>query len=354
LITTQNTIFKTDQSFSATDSVSFTGTIKKTLLQNDTVYAVVDTELLRIDLNLNIIDTLISNSFEIQNFDFSGKDLWVSSFDEEKINLTKLKGNKTDATVTFPKMLNETEFIVTDNSFIFAGNSFSDQIGLLSYPRSVLPEQQVLPDIEFVYFNIIKISIEYHTFQGDSIATGYFFTPEVIVKNNSSDTIESFAVFADLHGGMNCAQNFFYQKITGLEILPGQSQTVSLYRCYEEDIKNNELCFRLLAPNGEIETEVENNSICKTFTITSVTNLRNAQTRIFPNPFSDVIYVENQELGDFQVELLDSNGRLILKKNSKANLIKLETNNLKPGIYIVKIHSSETTQTKTLINVSST
>lgn len=349
LITTQNTIFKTDQSFSATDSVSFTGTIKKTLLQNDTVYAVVDTELLRIDLNLNIIDTLISNSFEIQNFDFFGEDLWFSSFDEGKINLTKLKGNKTDATVTFPKMLNGTEFIVTHNSFVFAGNSFSNQIGLFSYPRSVLTKQQVLPDIEFVDFNINKISIEYHTFQGDSIATGYFFTPEVIVKNNGIDIINSFAVFADLHGGMNCAQNFFYQKITGLEILPGQSQTVTLSRGYEENIKNNELCFQLLAPNSKIETQVENNSICKTFTITSVTNLRNAQTRIFPNPFSDDIYIENQELGDVQVELLDSNGRLILQKTSKTNPIKLETNNLKPGIYIVKIRSSETTQTKTLI-----
>ena len=144
LITTQNTIFKTDQSFSATDSVSFTGTIKKTLLQNDTVYAVVDTELLRIDLNLNIIDTLISNSFEIQNFDFFGEDIWFSSFDEGKINLTKLKGNKTDATVTFPKMLNETEFIVTDNSFVFAGNSFSNQIGLFSYPRYYFKKQQIM------------------------------------------------------------------------------------------------------------------------------------------------------------------------------------------------------------------
>ncbi len=349
LLTTQNTIFKTDQSFSATDSVSFGGTIKKTLLHNDTIYAVVDTELLRIDLNLNIIDTLISNSFEIQNFDFSGDDLWISSFEDENINLAKQHGKETATTVTFPKMLNETEFIVTNNSFVFAGNSFSNQIGLFSYPRSVLPEQQVLPDIEFVDFNTNKISIEYHTFQGDSIATGYFFTPEVIVKNNSSDTIESFAVFADLHGGMNCAQNFFYQKITGLEILPGQSQTVTLSRGYEENIKNNELCFQLLAPNSKIETQVENNSICKTFTITSVTNLRNAQTRIFPNPFSDDIYIENQELGDVQVELLDSNGRLILQKNSKANPIKLDTNNLKPGIYIVKIHSSETTQTKTLI-----
>ena len=349
LITTRNKLYKSNRQFLPSDSVSFAGTIKKTLLQNDTIYALIDNKLLRIDSNLNIIDTLISNTLDIEDIDFYSEDLWFSSFDEGKINLTKMHGKKTAATVTFPKMLNETAFIITNNSFVFTGNSFSNQIGLFSYPRNVLTELQILPDIEFVDFNINKISIEYHSFQGDSIATGYFFTPEVIVKNNSADTIKSFAVFADLHGGFNCGQNFFYTKTDGLEILPGQSQTVTLPRGYQEDIKNNELCFQLLAPNGEIETQIKNNSICKTFTITSVANLKNAQTRIFPNPFSDIINIGNQELEDIQVELLDSNGRLILKKTSKTNPIKLKTTNLKPGIYIVKIRSSETTQTKTLI-----
>lgn len=349
LITTQNTIFKTDQSFAATDSVSFTGTIKKTLLQNDSVYAIVDTELLRIDLNLNIIDTLISKTFEIQNFDFFGEDLWVSSFNEGKINLTKLKGNETDATVTFPKMLNETEFIVTDNSFVFAGNSFSNQIGLFSYPGTVLSELQVLPDIEFVDFNINKISIEYHTFQGDSIATGYFFTPEVTVKNNSADTIKSFAVFADLHGGTNCVQNFFYRKITGLEILSGQSQTVTLPRGYEENIKNNELCFQLLAPNGEIETEIENNSICKTFTITATDKYKNPEIAVYPNPFVDYLVIKNPAAESLTTEIIDLNGKILVKEHTGAQNKTIDTKHIKPGLYILKITSDSSISTQTVI-----
>ncbi|MGE0018285.1 MAG: T9SS type A sorting domain-containing protein [Draconibacterium sp.] len=349
LITTQNTIFKTDQSFSTTDSVSFTGTIKKTLLQNDTVYTVVDTELFRIDLNLNIIDTLISNSFEIQNFDFFGEDLWFSSFDEGKINLTKLKGNETDAIVTFPKMLNETEFIVTDNSFVFAGNSFSNQIGLYSYPKNSISEQPTIPDIEFIDFNISNIKLAYYIFLGDSIVIGYFSTPEVIVKNNSADTIKSFAVFADLHGGMNCGQNFFYQKISGLEILPGQSQTVSLYRCYEEDVKNNELCFQLLAPNGEIETEIENNSICKTFTITATDKYKKPEITVYPNPCVDFLVIKNPAAEPLTTEIIDLNGKVLVKEHTCALNKTIDTKHIQPGLYILKIISDSSISTQTVI-----
>lgn len=349
LITTQNTIFQTDQSFSTTDSVSFTGTIKKTLLQNDTVYAVVDTELFLIDLNLNITDTLISNGLEIQNMEFVGNDLWISSFEDEYINLAKLHGKETAATVTFPKMLNETEFIVTDNSFVFAGNSFSNQIGLYSYPKNEATEQPDIPDIELIDLNISNIRFAYYLFMGDSIVIGYFFTPEVIVKNNGADTIKSFAVFADLHGGMNCGQNFFYTKTDGLEILPGQSQTVMLSGGYEEDIKNNLLCFQLLAPNSEIETQVGSNSICKTFTITATDKYKKSEITVYPNPCVDFLVIENPSAEPLTAEIIDLNGKVIIKEHAGSQSKTIDTKHIKPGFYILKITSDSVTFTQTII-----
>ena len=348
LITTRNKLYKSNSTFSLTDSASFAGTIKKTLLQNDTVYALVNNELIRIDLNLNIIDTLISNA-EIENMEFGGNDLWISSFEDEKINLTKLHSNETAATVTFPKMLNETEFIVTDISFVIAGNTFSNQIGLYSYPKNEVTEQPVISDIELIDLNISNIKLAYYLFMGDSIVIGYFFTPEVIVKNNGADTIRSFAVFADLHGGMNCGQNFFYTKTDGLEILPGQSQKVMLSRGYEEDIKNNELCFQLLAPNSEIETQVKNNSICKTFTITATDKYKKPEITVYPNPCVDFLVIKNPSVEPLAMEIIDLNGKVLIQEHTGFQIKTIDTRCLKPGFYILKITSDSAISTQTII-----
>lgn len=349
LITTQNLIYKVDKSFLTIDSVLFTGKIKKTLLSDDTIYALFDSELLQLDTSLNVIDTLISSKEELSEFEIYDNKIWVSRKNNDSIHLTQIIGNITIDSFSFPKLVNEAEFIVTEKSVVFTGNSFSNQIGFYSYPKNALTEQPTISDIEFIDFSISNIRFAYYIFQGDSIIIGYFFTPEVIVKNNSADTINSFAVFADLHGGMNCGQNFFYQKITGLEILPGQSQTISLLRGYEEDLKNNQLCFQVLSPNSSIEAQVENNSICKTFTITGVVDKNKTTITAYPNPFNDFLVIKNPSGEPLNAEIIDLNGKVLIKEYTGFQNKTIDTRRLKAGIYILKVTSDIATFTKTII-----
>lgn len=148
---------------------------------------------------------------------------------------------------------------------------------------------------------------------------------------------------------MNCAQNYFYQKITGLEILSGQSQKVNLYRAYEEDVKNNQLWFQILAPDSKSESLINNNTLCKTFTIAAINDYIKQKNKVYPNPFSEYLIIENPDSENMQIELLDSNGRVIIKSKTEEQNINLETSKLKPGICILKISSKKMTFTQTII-----
>jgi hypothetical protein len=319
-------------------------------VNSNTVYVLFDTRLIALDTSLNVVDTLISTTAKFDEIEIYGKNIWLSTLNADKIQLIQLAENVIIDTVSFPQMLNKTEYIVTDKSFAFTGNSFSNQIALCSFKKSSNNTYSAqLPDIEFIDFDISNIIIEYHVYQGISIATGYFFTPKLTVKNNGADTLKSLAAFADLHGGMNCAQNFFYQKFTGLKILPGQSQTLICERTYEQEIKNNQLCFELLAPNAKAETNIATNAQCKTFTITGINNFKKPEIKVYPNPFTNFITIENPNLESIQAELLDSGGRIILQKQTKSEPIKLETSQMTPGLYFLKIITEKTNFSQPII-----
>jgi len=56
---------------------------------------------------------------------------------------------------------------------------------------------------------------------------------------------------------------------------------------------------------------------------------------IYPNPVSDILYIKSDNIQ--QVEIYDLTGRLLIKENTSS----INVNNLKPGIYIVKVTTAD-------------
>ncbi|MCG8697646.1 MAG: hypothetical protein MI922_06290, partial [Bacteroidales bacterium] len=243
LINTQNKIYKTDSSLVLVDSAEFENTINKLLVLNDTLFSLFDSNIVRMDTSLNIIDTIITSSVVLCNMEHYKNNLWVQMSSSDSIRILKLQNFEISDTLTYPILMNNTEFIVSKNNFTFVGNSFTNQIGICNFQIENSEIETVsLPNIELLDFDIDSIVLDYVQMQKDSFARGYSFNTEITIKNNGEETINTFAVYSDLHGGMNCAQNYFYQKFTDLEILPGQTQTLYLKRAYEDGINNNQLC----------------------------------------------------------------------------------------------------------------
>ena len=347
LINTQNKIYKTDSSLVLVDSVEFVNSINKLLVLNDTLFSLFDSYMVRMDSSLNIIDTIITSSVVLSNMEYYENDLWVQISSLDSIKLIKLQDFGISDTLTFPILMNNAVFIVSKNNFTFIGNSFTNQIGICNFQIETTKIETVsLPNIELLDFDIDSIVLDYVQMQEDSFARGYSFNTKLSIRNNGEETIHTLAVYSDLHGGMNCAQNYFYQKFTDLEILSGQTQTLNLKRAYEDGIYNNQLCFQLMAPNAKLEIEVNDNSICKTFTITGIKNETLTNLKVYPNPISDYLILEQPDLGEKNVEIVDINGKVLIKRVSSEQTIRIETANLKPGLYIVKIKMGEKINTQ--------
>ncbi len=71
---------------------------------------------------------------------------------------------------------------------------------------------------------------------------------------------------------------------------------------------------------------------------------------IYPNPTSDIFTVElNQLDGNTTIELVDAQGRMVMKKITSLNKVDFTTDTLLPGLYIVRVSTESTSTIKRLI-----
>lgn len=351
LISTDYKIFKTDSAFLVTDSLEFSNKITNMTIHNDTLYSISGSEIKIIDSDLNIIN---SNDYELPDFNklyFYDDNLWLQTKLQDSIKLFLIEELEIIKEKSFPKLVNSPELIITDNNYVFSGNSFTNQIGLYNFHLDGSePIDFELPDIELTDFNIYNISINYvHLHENDSLAVGYRFQSELTIKNNGNDTIHSFAIFADLVGGTEIERNIFYRKFSDKEVLPGEYITVNTEQIYQDGVDNNELCFTCLAPNSKLESEIENNTLCQTFVINKINKEAKNTIRAFPNPFTNHLFIENSEHKIKYVELINLNGKVLIKHTPTNETIRIETADLKPGVYILNIATKNSRKTDVLI-----
>lgn len=100
-------------------------------------------------------------------------------------------------------------------------------------------------------------------------------------------------------------------------------------------------------------TSVDEPTTIYTPTNTSNTNLENLDINVFPNPASDLIAVQIGGLVDldYQVELMDINGRLIQSKsiNKGSTISYFDTQTLYSGLYIVRISNGNNSTTRKIM-----
>jgi len=79
------------------------------------------------------------------------------------------------------------------------------------------------------------------------------------------------------------------------------------------------------------------NDTCKTREVTTVSNLRyDAPIVLFPNPATDVIYLQNQT-ENFSATIFNLTGARILQTTLSASQQKINITTLSPGIYILRL-----------------
>lgn len=94
--------------------------------------------------------------------------------------------------------------------------------------------------------------------------------------------------------------------------------------------------------NGKLYKMQRNNIGLENFEISETS------WNLFPNPANEVIHINSQE-EIISVEVLNSLGKVILRKNSNDHNFVLNSNNLDSGIYFVRIQTPKGNGTKKLI-----
>ena len=74
------------------------------------------------------------------------------------------------------------------------------------------------------------------------------------------------------------------------------------------------------------------------YTNLSVQNLQNSNLKIYPNPVSDVIFIENVRTNSL-VKIIDVSGKIVLEKKLSGNSIDVKS--LSKGIYFIEIEGNK-------------
>ena len=71
---------------------------------------------------------------------------------------------------------------------------------------------------------------------------------------------------------------------------------------------------------------------------------------MYPNPSKDEVYIESERnLSDAKITIINSLGTIVSEQITQENLTKLNTSNLKSGIYFIQLLINGKTLVKKLI-----
>ncbi len=189
-----------------------------------------------------------------------------------------------------------------------------------------------------------------------------FFDTYVTVKNFGQDTLTDVFVNSKFFTYTICEYNFYMHQFTGLNLLP--NDTVQLHlgllwdpMLYCANVCTFDYCFWTSCPNGKVDKDHSNDSICNGFTADFQTGLQVQKVdngiSVFPNPAESEIFIQlaeekNQHLL-FEIKNLLGEKILSGELAEKINTIDLAT--LPPGIYFICIHSGEKAVTRKFIKL---
>lgn len=65
------------------------------------------------------------------------------------------------------------------------------------------------------------------------------------------------------------------------------------------------------------------------------------QVEVYPNPVRDILFINLQNLHGERLELFNTTGQRVKADQVQGNQVQISTKDLRPGLYIVKIHTEE-------------
>ncbi len=111
---------------------------------------------------------------------------------------------------------------------------------------------------------------------------------------------------------------------------------------------SNTWCFDIpTAYRSGVEKNVSD-PYCATFTTaTSIAEISNIQTVVYPNPAKDVIKIENAN--NASISFYNTLGQMVRKIDSKSDFLNVNVSDFSNGLYFIKIQNGNNIETKKIL-----
>ncbi|WMJ71982.1 T9SS type A sorting domain-containing protein [Cytophagaceae bacterium ABcell3] len=353
LITTKDSLYVTDHTsenvlkkYGSSDDKE----IFKAIIDQGSIYVIEGSYVKLLNEHLEEVESIDFSMEPNDNFtgmSFSDGHLWVSRTvtvdDEHTIYVSKLTS---DLTLVEEKEISladkEDLFTVYDSNPFFIGSRM-DQASILSQG---LGEESPYDDL----YDVALVDVE---FLGETRSSEEGFdelTFEVTIENKGEDSLHS--VYAHVPQVNVCSNpERSHVLLEELDMEAGETSTVSVTFTVPRrrvtpvngDERRQEYDFYLIAPNNQIDIHPDDNVFRKKFTTVNVQKaLASDAFDVYPNPASNILYVDNGDGNSLvNVEIISLDGRS-LHKEASVGKSSLNIESLTPGVYILQVSDERT------------
>ena len=344
------TIYRLDAELSLLDSISFANEIVDVKSIGQNLLILFANELVEMDPALTQSNTLLTSTETFINFQQSGNALWLQIAGNDSLRLIQFENAQVNKRLSFSRDFKQTHFLVAGQQFIFSGLSLKGQTAVASFTESENTQQ--LPDVALVALRLQTISYEEFENSGlDTLILNAVYDPYVTIKNNSTETLETVNLFRPSWWNINGHTDDYYHKISGLNLASGDTLTVKFPRdARGKGPARMNICYELMAPNGKLETILDNNKFCAPHNPTSTQTYDIKGFYVYPNPSSSLINLQWQENSPKQIELYDFTGiKVSVSQNDSKYSTQIDVSGLAPGNYLLKIISEKGVRTEKIV-----
>jgi hypothetical protein len=316
------------------------------LVLDTSVLAITDTVAWEIDLEQPVIVKNIQNP-PVEGATFiSAKvvndQIWLLSSDHENAYVENISAEISEVYTLPLPAYSVQDFEISPDKIILSGSYSPWLVGVLAYGREQANPLVVWPDVELTDFEISNIQVFY--LGGDNpippgIITHYKFDTEVEITNYTNEILNSFTLYSPRWSGLFCWAPSFFRNISNTEIDYQQPTSLEVGNSVF-NLNNSEtqisVCYQLIAPNGRMERNLDNNSICKDYDFTNVETVAEAnEWKIFPNPVQNQLTIQSPGQVSFQYKLYGVDGRIVSEDFVNQGLQTINVSSFPAGLYLL-------------------
>lgn len=348
----QSGILKTDFEGNIISDYYFDGSVRKIKGLNHEYAIVVGKKVIRTDSEMNILESYDFSGFIEDDFQVTAKaDRFIITGNHYILQIDFTPALVADHEFETPGNFEIADITAHDDVIFTAGKTSGAMQNNAMTCRTYTLEGNTIDYFLDIALNNLRVdNIEAIELPYQQDLYDIYWDAWVTIQNAGSDTLYRCDITSWMVTQRICDHWVYHFPVEGLYLLPGDSAEVFLgqmkdYTFYlpGADSLTYPLKIFSMQPNDKIDRNPANDMAEITFTVdlsVVINEINETKIRVYPNPASDFIIIENPENKTLAWEIFSLQNKSIINGKVGNDNARIDISNLKPGLYMVKVNFS--------------